>query len=182
MRHAAIRNVLEGPGQLHADMLDRLPRVRALGAQFRESKLLRDPAEMPKFAARDVPEVVTGRPNPGPRGLRLVSWLLSTTWRHAMRRPSGDATRHPSAHLPYQDARWFEVSRHDSVLISNAEGSGATWHVRDPRTFRSQLVDAVRLNLRVRKQWAELSTQYRDALPEITSAETWDRSLRGTAD
>ncbi|GAA1840650.1 glycosyltransferase [Agromyces salentinus] len=182
MRHAAIRNVFEGPDQLHADMLDRLPRVRALGSQFRESKLLRDPTDMPKFAARDIPEVATGRADPGPRGLAFVSWLLKTVWRHAFRRPVADASVRPSAHLPYQDARWFEVSRYDSVLVSNAEGSGATWHVRNPRTFRKQLVDAVRLNLRTRKEWDALSKQYREALPEITSAASWDRSLRGSSD
>lgn len=179
MRHAAMRNVFEGPEQLHADMVDRLARVRALGAGYRESVVLKDPTELPKFAAREIPEVATGRANAGPHGLGLVRWLLSTVWRHAMRRPSAEAAVRPDAHLPYQDARWFEVARHDSVLISNAEGSGATWHVRDRAQFRRLLRDSVRLNLRTRRQWDALAKRYRAELQTITSAETWARSLRG---
>ena len=175
MRHEAIRNVFEGPHQLHADMVDRLPRVRALGGRFREAKLIRDAAELPHLAAREIPSVTTGRVEPGPRGLGFVRWVVSQAWRHAFVKPRG--TDVPRAHLAYQDARWFEVPGHDSVLITNAEGSGATWHVRDPKLFRRMLRESVRLNLRYRRRWSELRAQYTEALPEITSAETWAKTL-----
>ncbi|SIN70477.1 glycosyltransferase [Agromyces cerinus] len=176
MRHAAMRNVFEGPAQLHTDMVDRLPRVRALGADFRESTLIRDTSRLPLLPARAV-EATPGRADPRPRGPRLLTWSLRTAWRHAFSRPAADAGVRPAAHLPYQDARWFEVPNHDSVLISNAEGSGVTWHVRDPKLFRRYLRDSLRLNLRSRRQWHTLATQYRAGLGSITSAETWSRSL-----
>lgn len=177
MRHEAIRNVFSGPGQLHRDMVDRLPRVRALGADYRESKLIREPAELPHFPAREIPSVTTGSIEAGPSGFGFVRWLLRTVWRHAFTKPAPDATSRPSAHLAYQDARWFAVPDHDSVLISNADGSGATWHVRRPATFRKMLVDAVRLNLRSRRSWDALAREYRDALPEITASTTWSASF-----
>ncbi len=175
MRHEAVRNVFEGPHQLHTDMVDRLPRVRALGTEFREAKLIRSAADRPHFPAREIMSVTTGRVEPGPRGLGFVRWIAAQTWRHAFVRPKGiDA---PHAHLAYQDARWFEVPEYDSVLITNAEGSGATWHVRNPKLFRKMLRDTVRLNLAYRRRWRELREQYRSALPEITSSTTWAKSL-----
>lgn len=175
MRHEAVRNVFEGPGQLHTDIVDRLPKVRALGKKYRESKLIKDAADRPHFAAREIKSVTTGTIDPGPRGLGFVRLMMSQVWRHAFVKPRG--TDRPQAHLAYQDARWFEVPLHDSVLITNAEGSGATWHVRDRRTFRRMLRDSLRLNLRYRRRWSALRAEYRAALPEITSAETWAKTL-----
>lgn len=173
MRHEAIRNVFAGPEQLHDDMRDRLARVRELGAGFREAKVIRESARLPHFPAREIMAVTTGKSDPGPRGLSLVRWIVRQAFRHAWSRPRPDAAERPQAHLAYQDARWFEVPNYDSVLISNAEGSGATLHVRDPRTFRRLLIDSVRLNSAYRRRWKELRTTYRNALPEVTSLQTW---------
>ncbi|QEO13540.1 glycosyltransferase [Agromyces intestinalis] len=175
MKHEAIRNVLRGPGQLHTDMVDRLARVRALGADFVESKPMRIAEELPRFPAREIKTITTSTVDPGPTGLAFVGWLTGKLWRHAFAKPVG--TDSPRAHLAYQDARWFQVPEYDSVLVTNAEGSAVTWHVRNPRRFRRMLVDAVRLNLRYRRAWPRLSRQYRDALPEITSIDRWADSL-----
>ena len=43
--------------------------------------------------------------------------------------------------------------------------------------FRRMLRDSIRLNLRYRRRWSELRAEYRAALPEITSAETWAKTL-----
>lgn len=177
MRHEAIRNVLAGPGQLHTDMRDRLQRVRALGAKFSESKVIKDTTEIPHFPAREIMTVTTGKSDPGPRGVGFAAWILRQVWRHSTKPPYPGAAERPQAHLAFQDARWFEVPNYDSVLISNAEGSGATLHVRRPRLFRKMLVDSIRLNRRYRSQWDRLRNAYRDALPEITSLATWEASL-----
>lgn len=175
MKHEAIRSVYAGPERLHRDMVDRLARVRALGAGFTEARVMRSAEELPRFPAREIRTVTTGTVDPGPKGLAFVRWLLGVVWRHAMTKPTG--TDAPRAHLSYQDARWFQVPEHDSVLITNAEGSGVTWHVRDRRRFRRMLIDSVRLNLRYRREWAALSEKYRRALPKITSIDAWARSL-----
>jgi galactofuranosylgalactofuranosylrhamnosyl-N-acetylglucosaminyl-diphospho-decaprenol beta-1,5/1,6-galactofuranosyltransferase len=175
MRMEAIRNVLKGPDQLHRDMLDRLPRVRALGTKFTESTLIRDSTEIPHFPAREIMAVTTGKSDPGPRGLRFGLWLAKQVRRHS--RPVTTDVSVPHGHLGYQDARWFEVPKWDSVLISNADGSGASWHVRDPRKFRALLREAILLNLRYRRNWDTLAAQYRAALPHITSIDTWRASI-----
>lgn len=177
MRMEAIRNVFQGPGQLHEDMIDRLPRVRDLGRLFRESTIIKESAKLPHFPAREIMAVTTGQSDPGPRGPAFALWLLRQIARHS-RKVTTDTSK-PHGHLAYQDARWFEVPNWDSVLISRAEGSGATWHVRDPRKFRKLLRDAIRLNLRYRKEWDNLARQYREALPQITSVGTWRATLEG---
>ncbi|WP_243063503.1 glycosyltransferase [Humibacter sp. RRB41] len=178
MRMAAIRNVFEGPGQLHADMVDRLPRVRAMGAGFTEAKLIKDSAQIPHFPARENTELTDRTVNPGPHGASFATWLVRQVARHS-RKVTSDVSK-PHGHLTYQDARWFEVPHWDSVLVSNAEGSGATWHVRDPKKFRGLLLEVIRLNRRYRREWDRLRAQYREALPEITSLTRWKSTIDAT--
>jgi galactofuranosylgalactofuranosylrhamnosyl-N-acetylglucosaminyl-diphospho-decaprenol beta-1,5/1,6-galactofuranosyltransferase len=178
MRMAAIRNVFEGPDQLHDDMIDRLPRVRAMGAAFTEAKLIKDSREIPHFAARSSRELTDDITDPGPQGLAFAVWMLRQVRRHSGRVTTDVSA--PRGHLSYRDARWFEVPSWDSVLITNAEGSGATWHVRDPKKFRSLLMESIRLNRRYRREWARLRAQYRAALPEITSLRRWKETIEST--
>ncbi|HVX07832.1 glycosyltransferase, partial [Humibacter sp.] len=175
MRMAAIRNVFEGPDQLHRDMVDRLPKVKAMGAGFTEAKLIKRSSEIAHFPARENKELTDRVINPGPHGLAFLTWLARQVVRHS-RKVTNDTSR-PHGHLAYQDARWFEVPNWDSVLITNAEGSGATWHVRDPKKFRSLLLESIRLNRRYRREWDRLSEQYRSALSRITSPEQWRATI-----
>ncbi|QDZ16438.1 glycosyltransferase [Humibacter ginsenosidimutans] len=178
MRMAAIRNVFEGPDQLHTDMVDRLPRVRAMGAGFTEATLVKASAEIPHFPARENKELTDRVIDPGPHGVGFAFWLLGQVSRHS-RKVTSDVSV-PKGHLAYQDARWFEVPNWDSVLVSNAEGSGATWHIRDPKKFRSLLMESIRLNRRYRREWDRLRAQYRAALPEITSLRRWKQTIEST--
>lgn len=180
MRMAAIRNVFEGPDQLHRDMVDRLPRVKAMGAGFTEAKLIKSSADIAHFPARENKELTDRVIDPGPHGISFIGWLANQVLRHSRRVASDVST--PHGHLAYQDARWFEVPNWDSVLITNAEGSGATWHVRDPKKFRSLLLQSIRLNRRYRREWDRLREQYRSALPRITSPERWRETIKSTED
>ena len=177
MKHAAIESVLEGPERLHADMVDRLARVKTLGAGYVEAKPIRDFATLPHFPAREVRSVVEGTIETGPRGLAFVGWMARQLVRHSLRRPHRSASVRADAHLPYQDARWYAVPEYDSVFITSADGSSVSWHVRNPRKFRRMLRRSLRLNREFRRRWAELSGNYRGALPEITSPDRWRRSF-----
>jgi galactofuranosylgalactofuranosylrhamnosyl-N-acetylglucosaminyl-diphospho-decaprenol beta-1,5/1,6-galactofuranosyltransferase len=52
--------------------------------------------------------------------------------------------------------------------------------VRDPKKFRSLLMESIRLNRRYRREWARLRAQYRAALPEITSLRRWKETIEST--
>jgi galactofuranosylgalactofuranosylrhamnosyl-N-acetylglucosaminyl-diphospho-decaprenol beta-1,5/1,6-galactofuranosyltransferase len=63
------------------------------------------------------------------------------------------------------------------VVITNAEGSGVTWHIRDRSMFRSLLRSSLTQNLRFRRQWASLSEKYRANAHDLTSLESWTSTL-----
>jgi galactofuranosylgalactofuranosylrhamnosyl-N-acetylglucosaminyl-diphospho-decaprenol beta-1,5/1,6-galactofuranosyltransferase len=163
-------------------MVDRLPRVRRKGALYSEFTPIKDTTAIQHFPAREISSVTTGQSDPGPRGVGFLVWLGRQVLRHstANRRTKDPANTRPDAHLFFQDARWFEVPNYDRVLVTNAEGSGVTFHRRDPRLFRKLLIESVRLNLLYRRRWASLSKQYRDALPDITSQERWSETFEAS--
>jgi galactofuranosylgalactofuranosylrhamnosyl-N-acetylglucosaminyl-diphospho-decaprenol beta-1,5/1,6-galactofuranosyltransferase len=151
-----------------------------MGAGFTEAKLIKSSADIAHFPARENKELTDRVIDPGPHGISFIGWLANQVLRHSRRVASDVST--PHGHLAYQDARWFEVPNWDSVLITNAEGSGATWHVRDPKKFRSLLLQSIRLNRRYRREWDRLREQYRSALPRITSPERWRETIKSTED
>lgn len=177
MHLTAVRSIFAGPQRLHQELPGRLKKIRAMASGFRESKLLSSVEDLPHFPAREIMAVTTGRSDPGPRGLRFAWWLAKQIVRHGFTEPSDDALQKPQAHLAFQDARWFEVPNYESVLISNASGSGATWHVRNPRVFRRMLWQSVMLHWRVHREWNRLRAKYIKALPNITSVEEWAKTL-----
>jgi galactofuranosylgalactofuranosylrhamnosyl-N-acetylglucosaminyl-diphospho-decaprenol beta-1,5/1,6-galactofuranosyltransferase len=81
--------------------------------------------------------------------------------------------KRPQMALPYQDAGWWVLAKLDSALVSNAEGTSASWYKRDPRLFRSIGRRSVMLHRRLRRQWPSLAAQYRAAAPDFNSPRRW---------
>jgi len=178
VRQLAYESVLAGPDALHSELTTRLAQVRGTRAEYAESTLHKDTAAfepLPATAYFGESREANG-PFPIDRSLRDI--LKSAVPRHWLRRPRPDAVAHPQSHLPH-GTPWWRLPDLDSFLISNAEGSGVTHHVRDRAEFRRLLMSSIRHNLRIRKRWSTLRSEYRSALPRITSVETWRRTLRG---
>ncbi|MDQ0743784.1 galactofuranosylgalactofuranosylrhamnosyl-N-acetylglucosaminyl-diphospho-decaprenol beta-1,5/1,6-galactofuranosyltransferase [Clavibacter sp. B3I6] len=174
-RHEAYRNILRGPRGLHQDMVTRLARTRELAQGFSDGVPIRDRAALPEIVA---PEKPHGRvSSAAPAGIVRLAWLARTVARHALSPLSASASRAPEAHLAFEDARWWVVPEFDSVLVSNAEGSAALLHRRDPAMFRRMLWTSVVLRWRILSRWPQLKAAYRAALPTITSPEAWARTF-----
>ena len=62
-------------------------------------------------------------------------------------------------------------------MVSNADGTGASWYRRDPAQVRELMAESVKLHAELLSRWDSLSEQYRAALPEITSVEAWARTF-----
>jgi galactofuranosylgalactofuranosylrhamnosyl-N-acetylglucosaminyl-diphospho-decaprenol beta-1,5/1,6-galactofuranosyltransferase len=88
---------------------------------------------------------------------------------------------HPQAFVPHQDNKWWRMSQYDSAIVSNADGTGASWYLRDPKRVRELLGESVRVYGKVLKNWPRLRTQYRKALPQITSIEAWKATFESNA-
>ena len=79
----------------------------------------------------------------------------------------------PQAVVAHIDNKWWRMSQYDSAIVSNAEGTAASWYRRDPRYVREKLVEATRLHARLLREWPRLRAAYREAAPRITSMEAW---------
>ncbi|MDN5745327.1 MAG: glycosyltransferase family 2 protein, partial [Nocardioidaceae bacterium] len=65
----------------------------------------------------------------------------------------------------------------DSAVVSMNDGSSAALYVRDKDRFLDLSRRSAALHLRFRKEWDELAAQYRDALADITSPQTWAKTF-----
>jgi len=73
--------------------------------------------------------------------------------------------------------RWWMLSRYDSALVTTADGTAQSWYQRDPATFRSMLARSIALHQRAAREWPALAEQYKAALPELTSPQSWDKTF-----
>ena len=93
-------------------------------------------------------------------------------------RPTDDlASTHPQAVVANADARWWRLSNLDSAVVSNAEGSGVWFYRRDAHRFRVDAARSAKLHAEIRSEWDRLAQEYRKALPEVTSPESWERAF-----
>ena len=172
LRQLAYESVLAGPASLHSELTTRLPQIRALSSRFHEAKLVGDLGSFDRFPATSQVSDDEVRP----QGLQVYRFLAKNFLRHGLKKPHAASEHRPDAHLP-RHAPWWVVPNFDSVAVTNAEGSGVTWHVRDRALFRGLLWSSVTKNLRYRSQWKSLSKTYREQLAELTSEESWKRTL-----
>ena len=88
-----------------------------------------------------------------------------------------ESKTNPQTLIAHQDARWWRLSQYDSAVVSNAEGTGASWHKRDPRKVRTMLAEAIELHRRLLVEWPRLRKRYQDAVPRLVSFEEWEKTF-----
>ncbi|MFE9234550.1 glycosyltransferase [Cellulosimicrobium funkei] len=174
-RLMAMRDVLEGPDALHGIIGTKLPEIRGMVAEYSDAQYKPDFDEFPPPAPSKPRN--KGRGVQVPNRLTLVPWAAKTVIRQVGKPVDPRFTEQPQTLVPHQDARWWRLSQFDSAIVSNAEGTGASWHKRDPRKVRTMLTEGVRLHAELFARWAELRSSYREALPRITSMEAWKQTF-----
>jgi galactofuranosylgalactofuranosylrhamnosyl-N-acetylglucosaminyl-diphospho-decaprenol beta-1,5/1,6-galactofuranosyltransferase len=177
LRLQALEDVLSGPSHLHDRLRTVLPWTRGQRANFDDARIETDPDAFP--AARGLgrtPLPMHGK-RPGPT--KLGPWLVNTAWRQTMRKPTSSAAEAPQAYIAKMDANWWRLAQVDSAVVSNADGSGASWYRRDRDTFRALMRRSVKLHRRLSREWPRLSAEYRRAMPEFTSEQAWKSTFQG---
>jgi galactofuranosylgalactofuranosylrhamnosyl-N-acetylglucosaminyl-diphospho-decaprenol beta-1,5/1,6-galactofuranosyltransferase len=173
-RHAAYANVLKGPRGIHADMPTRQAKVRALASKFSDGGVIRSRADLPPTDQWNA-DLSNYRRNPPPR------MVMRATVAKFVLRGIFRANRHDQQtaemHIAFEDAKWWIVPSFDSVLISNADGSGAVWHKRDPKMFRKLLFRSIRYSVRFAVEWSRLSRAYRAYEDRLVSMDEWKKTL-----
>jgi len=83
------------------------------------------------------------------------------------------ARQNPEANVPHVDLKWWLLSQFDSALVSSADGTEASWYKRDRELFASLMKRSIALHARLTTEWPHLVEQYKTALPELASPDTW---------
>ncbi|GAB3998972.1 glycosyltransferase [Nocardioides marmoraquaticus] len=176
----ALEDVLAGPERMHRDLAHRLGEVRALRARYDDGRAETDLAAFPPARVKKPPK--RGRPVGASSslvgaakaaGMGLVRQVL----------PERELSRtNPEALVPHVDQRWWRLAAYDSAVVSSADGLSASWYRRDRAQFQEQVARSARLHARLLSEWPALSERYKQALPELVSAETWKETFDGLED
>ncbi|WP_084075416.1 glycosyltransferase [Demequina sp. NBRC 110052] len=172
-RHAAIESLLEGPASLAPEIGTRLPAIRAMAKGYSDADYRKAPSDYPEVGRHTPRNAGDGVPRPATRLLPLVGLRLA--WKHAFTKVSDFDRSAPRSAVTFHDAKWWVLTSLDSTLVTNAEGSGYAWLLRDRARFRKQMRASVRLQRRVRRSWTSLRAAYRGSLKDITSFESWEK-------
>jgi len=176
IRHQALLDVLEGPRALHGQLATKLPEIRSYVKQFQDARLETDRDAFPPVRRHKPPR--KGRGDDAVlKGWQIKLAALKAPLRQ-VRKPRELASAYPEAELPAMDSQWYRITKYDSVVVSMNDGQSAAFLQRDPATFRDLLKKTVEIHARLRREWPRLAEEYRAALGEITSPETWDETFR----
>ncbi|KAA9395751.1 glycosyltransferase family 2 protein [Kocuria coralli] len=172
----AIEDVLRGPEHLHGMLGTKMPEIRALKDEFTDAQISKDPGDFPA-ARRSKPPKRIGPPKP-PTYRALLPWAAKTVVKQIALPVRDLAKTHPEEQVAHQDGKWYHLSTLDSAVVSNADGTGASWYKRDPQAVRDLLARSARLHAELFSRWEALAKQYREALPQITSPQSWGQTFQ----
>ena len=175
LRHMAMEDVLRGPHALHGELATKLPEVNAYRLQFTDAQLVPDRDALPPVRRKKPPK--KGKDDieiPG-RLATLVGAALAPVRQLRPIRPM--SREFPEAELAAADAGWMNLVKYDSVVVSSNDGASVALYQRDPEKYRDLMARTVAIHRRFHAEWPTLARQYRDALGEITSPETWERTF-----
>jgi galactofuranosylgalactofuranosylrhamnosyl-N-acetylglucosaminyl-diphospho-decaprenol beta-1,5/1,6-galactofuranosyltransferase len=96
-----------------------------------------------------------------------------------LKQPSADSLERPQGYLAHVDNRWFRTAQFDSVVVSNAEGTAASWYKRDPKKLKAMLGQSAVQHAALYKNWDALAADYRAALADLVSMEAWRKTFHG---
>jgi len=178
LRHRALEDVLAGPGQLHADLLTKLPEVRALRAEFTDARLEPDPDAFPAVRRKKPPKRGVDPTQPKGRVGQLVSAGTSAVRQFRPKRSL--SSDHPEARLAAMDAKWWMIAQFDSVVVSSPDGASTAWYHRDPEEFSDLLARTVDIHQRLYREWPRLSAEYKAALSDLTSVDRWSETFEAS--
>ncbi|MFY2786642.1 glycosyltransferase [Rhodococcus sp. KRD162] len=172
IQNLAIRDFLAGPEHILDILPTALPTVHALRKEFPDAVVVGSSTELPLASGEEVGAV--GLPtNPISKVRRLAKGLL-----HNVRPAHEQHHERPQLNVPTLDARWFLLSQVDGVTVTTADGRGVVYRKRDRAQAAALLKEALALRKQLAAEFPALKARYRDAVPQLTSKETWERVFR----
>ncbi len=174
LRLRAMEDILEGPGHLHEMLPTRLAEINALRKEFSDAVLVPDRDAFPPVRRAKLTKGKSISEVPS----RKSQMLSAAKAPLRQLRPARELSREfPEIEIPALDAKWYQLAKFDSAIVSMNDGTSAALYRRDPELFRSQMKRTVQLHERFRREWPTLAKTYRDQLRDITSPETWAKTF-----
>ncbi|MBY4131296.1 galactofuranosyltransferase GlfT2 [Rhodococcus fascians] len=172
IQNLAIRDFLAGPEHILEILPTALPTVHGLRKEFPDAVVVGSSTELPLASGEEVGAV--GLPtNPISKVRRLAKGLL-----HNVKPAHAQHHERPQLNVPTLDARWFLLSQVDGVTVTTADGRGVVYRKRDRAQAAALLKEALSLRKQLAAEFPALKARYRDAVPHLTSKETWERVFR----
>jgi galactofuranosylgalactofuranosylrhamnosyl-N-acetylglucosaminyl-diphospho-decaprenol beta-1,5/1,6-galactofuranosyltransferase len=166
----AVEDFLAGPERLFEKLSTGLPEVQRVRKQYTDAQFLPSAREFPPptFDMVKAEQMLHPPVHPAKVALRAGKALV-----HNLRAPDPAAGERPQVNISASSALWFLLGNLDSATVSNADGSGVAFRRRDPKVFRELAKRATQDYRRLIAEWPKLVEQYKAALPELTSVESW---------
>lgn len=174
-RQWALDDLMAGPDHLHEMLNTRLPEIRGMLSQHQDTVFKSDPEAFPTPKMAKPPK--NGRGFSKPNLVTLLPWTAKTVIRQLFVPVNELSKEYPQSKVAHQDNKWWTVSQYDSAVVSNAEGTGASWYRRSPEKVRNYLAGSSRRHASLLKEWKNLREVYQKALPEMTSVESWRKTF-----
>jgi len=174
-RQWALEDVLKGPDALPGLLSAKLPQIRDMMSAHSDAVFRPDPEDFPAPKMDKPPRRGHGPSQPGK--LTLLPWAAKTVVRQLASPVKGTSAERPQTTIAHQDNRWWRMAQYDSAVVSNAEGTGASWYRRDPQRLRKMLAESAKLHSALLKEWPALSKKYKAAVSELTSMESWRKTF-----
>ena len=166
----AMKDFLAGPDQLFDILETSLPRIAAIRKEFPDAVIIDSADQLP--APTGAPGVPTRNVGGRLGKIKKIPWLIKSA-KHLVTKEDPAHHEAPQLNLTPEEARWFTLSRVDSATVSTAGGTGVAFRKRD-RELALELVKSTRELLKeIEDNFDDLRAEYRAALPELTSRESW---------
>ena len=163
-----IEDFLAGPDVLADGGIEAAAAIRRERAHYPET-VMYSPVTAPVRAADIVVRRAAGQPS-RPRVVlvkRAIHQLLGRT---------GDGV----IAVPREDAYWWHISLFDHVVVTDSSQSGFRIRRRRRGVGLKLLRRTITVLRRLVKEWPAVQQRYRDAHPQLTSRENWERLFGGS--
>lgn len=166
----ALEDFMAGPDKLFEKLGTALPEIQAIRKQYTDAQFQPSAREFPTptFDMAKAEQMMHPPVHPAKIALRAGKALV-----HNLRSPNPESADRPQVNLSANGAPWFLLGNLDSATVSNPDGSGVAFRRRDPKVFRELAMRTTQTYKRLFAEWPALVEQYKAALPELTSAESW---------
>lgn len=172
IQNKAMDDFLAGPDHIFSILESALPEVRKMRAQFPDAVVLESAAALPAPSDKRWRKKVNIPTNPLSISVRLTRGVL-----HQLSAHNPEHHVRPQINVATQDARWFSLCKVDGVTVTTADGRGVVYRQRDRAKMFELLRESLSRQVQLGRKFNRMRKVYRNALPQLTSTESWEAVL-----